>query len=701
MGFDRLHPSIQHHVVNSMGWRDLRPLQQEAVDPILDGKNCLLIAPTAGGKTEAAVLPILSRMLSESWQGLSVLYVCPIRALLNNLEERLSFYCSLVGRRCGLWHGDVGQAARSAILREPPDILLTTPESLEAILISRRTDRAYVFGSLRAVVIDEVHAFAGDDRGWHLLGVLERIAKLAGRQSQRIGLSATIGNPDEVLAWMTREASINSLVISPAAGASAEADVQLDYVRSIENAARVVAQLHRGEKRLVFCDSRAQAERLASLLRASGTSTFVSHSSLSVDDRRQAERAFRESRDCVIVATSTLELGIDVGDLDRVLQLEAPTTVSSFLQRLGRTGRRTGTRRNCLLLATNQDSLIRAAALLRLWKMSYVEPIQPTLAPYPVVAQQIMALIRQEGGCSRRFDDNSIRRAIGQDGAITEQLLVHMLGTGILFEDSGIVGLGPAGERLFGAKNFMALMSVFDTPSLFQVICGQEELGWVHPLSFLGFGQRPVLISLGGRAWEVFRLDKDRSQAHVRPTETPGRSRWLGESRTLSYRLCQEVRDLLVGERIEAAWSKRAVTEILSARSENRVARSAGSVVETDAGSNRTRWWTFGGLKANASLAAVLRTRDGTVPHFDNYFVEILGATGPVETEELFDAARVRDRWGECIGTDPPGKIKFWECLPDGLRAQFIRSRFADIGSAKKLLSESKVYLDRLDHSLH
>lgn len=339
MGFDRLHPSIQHHVVNSMGWRELRPLQEDAVDPILDGKSCLLIAPTAG-KTEAAVLPILSRMLSDSWQGLSVLYVCPIRALLNNLEERLSFYCSLVGRRCDLWHGDVGQAARSAILREPPDILLTTPESLEAILISRRTDRSYFFGSLQAVIIDEVHAFAGDDRGWHLLAVLERIAELAGRRSQRIGLSATIGNPDEVLSWMTREASTDSRVISPADGAPVGADVQLDYVGSIENAAHVVARLHRGEKRLVFCDSRAQAERLASLLRGSGTSTFVSHSSLSVADRRQAERAFRESRDCVIVATSTLELGIDVGDLDRVLQLEAPTTVSSFLQRLGRTGRR-------------------------------------------------------------------------------------------------------------------------------------------------------------------------------------------------------------------------------------------------------------------------------------------------------------------------------------------------------------------------
>jgi ATP-dependent helicase Lhr and Lhr-like helicase len=697
MGFDRLHPSIQHHIVNSLGWRDLRPLQEEAVDPILDGDSCLLIAPTAGGKTEAALLPILSRMLSESWDGLSVLYICPIRALLNNLEERLAFYCSLVGRRCGVWHGDVGHAARSAILREPPDILLTTPESLEAILISRRTDRTHFFGSLRVVIIDEVHAFAGDDRGWHLLAVLERIARLAGREPQRVGLSATLGNPEKILAWMTRGTAAGSRVLSSGGSISVDADVQLDYVGSIENAARVVAQLHRGEKRLVFCDSRAQAERLSSLLRASGTVTFVSHSSLSADERRQAERAFREARDCVIVATSTLELGVDVGDLDRVLQIEAPTSVASFLQRLGRAGRRSGTRRNCLFLTTNSDSLIRAAALLRLWKKGYVEPIQPPERPYPVVAQQLMALTLQEGGGSRRFDDSSIQRAIGPIGTITEQLLSHMLATQILSEDDGIVGFGPVGERLFGAKNFMALMSVFDTPPLFQVICGQEELGWVHPLSFNGFGQRTTVISLGGRAWEVIRLDERRSQAHVRSTEAPGRSQWLGESRALSHHLCQAIREVLIDEAIEDNWSKRAVSEILSARSETTVARSAGLVVETN---NRgaQKWWTFGGLRANASLASMLM-RDGVLPRFDNYFVEILRASGMAEAEGLFQAAgEIRNPVGSAT-VDPPSRIKFWECIPDELRKKFVTSRFFDTDFAKKLLSQSRIYVDQPDNA--
>ncbi len=138
--FDRLHPALQHHIVNSLGWRSLRPLQEESIDVVLAGSHALMLAPTAGGKTEAAVFPLLSRMLSEDWRGLSVLYICPIKALLNSMHPRLERYCELVGRRCGVWHGDTRASARRGLLREPPDVLLTTPESLEVMLVSRRVD---------------------------------------------------------------------------------------------------------------------------------------------------------------------------------------------------------------------------------------------------------------------------------------------------------------------------------------------------------------------------------------------------------------------------------------------------------------------------------------------------------------------------------------------------------------------------------
>ena len=195
--FEELHPALRYHVVNALGWTELRPTQIAAIKPVQSGDTVLLVAPTAGGKTEAAVLPVLSRMATEGWRGLSALYVCPLCVLLNNLEPRLQRYASFVGRRAALWHGDVGDAARRRILRDPPDLLLTTPESLEAMMISPRVDDTGLLGGVRVVVVDELHAFAGDDRGWHLLFLLGRIERLAGHYLQRLGLTATVGNPED------------------------------------------------------------------------------------------------------------------------------------------------------------------------------------------------------------------------------------------------------------------------------------------------------------------------------------------------------------------------------------------------------------------------------------------------------------------------------------------------------------------------
>ena len=214
------------------------------------------------------------------------------------------------------------------------------------------------------------------DRGWHLLSVLERVRKLAGHDVQRIGLSATVGNPEALCDWLAGSCEGPRRVCAPEPTAAAPADVTLDYVGSIPNAAIVINRLHRGEKRLVFCESRSRAEELGSELTRLGTTAFVTHSSLSVDQRRQAEDAFANRENCVIVATSVLELGIDVGDLDRVIQIDAPGRVASFLQRMGRTGRRSGTTRNCLFLATNENGLMQAAALIDLWRDGYVEPIE-------------------------------------------------------------------------------------------------------------------------------------------------------------------------------------------------------------------------------------------------------------------------------------------------------------------------------------
>lgn len=196
----QLHPAVTHHVVNTLGWSSLRPLQQQAIGPVLAGEHTIMPAPTAGGKTEAAIFPVLSRMLTEDWNGMTVLYLCPLKALLNNLYPRLESYAQMVGRTAGLWHSDIGRTVRGRIMAEPPDILLTTPKSLEVMMISPGIHTPAFLGRIRTIVVDEVHAFAGDDRGWHLLALLERITRLADGPVQRLGLSATVGDPDGLLA---------------------------------------------------------------------------------------------------------------------------------------------------------------------------------------------------------------------------------------------------------------------------------------------------------------------------------------------------------------------------------------------------------------------------------------------------------------------------------------------------------------------
>ncbi|MGB8843783.1 MAG: DEAD/DEAH box helicase, partial [Aliidongia sp.] len=431
--FDELHPAVRYHIVNTLGWGELRPTQLDAIRPILSGEDVLLLAPTAGGKTEAAVLPVLSRVASEGWRGLSVLYVCPLKALLNNLEPRLERYASFAGLRAGLWHGDIGDSARKRMQRDPPELLMTTPESLEAVMISNRIDHRSLLGGVRTIIVDELHAFAGDDRGWHLRFLLARLERLGGRPIQRIGLSATVGNPDELLHWLA--AGRGGTVVGPRQPPS-DGDVQVDYVGSVTNAVTVISRLHRGERRLIFADSRSRVEEIAGGLRGAGVRTFVSHASLSLDERRQAEAAFVNEPDCVIVATSTLELGLDVGDLDRVIQVGAPPSVASFLQRMGRTGRRSGTLRNCLFLATEDDDLLAALAIVALWQEKIIDPVVAPSLPAHIFAQQVMALVLQEGGMTRPDLDAWLGDSVAVVPVETRQMVLdHMLAMGILTED--------------------------------------------------------------------------------------------------------------------------------------------------------------------------------------------------------------------------------------------------------------------------
>jgi ATP-dependent Lhr-like helicase len=466
----------------------------------------------------------------------------------------------------------------------------------------------------------------------------------------------------------------------------------LDYVGSLQNAAVVISMLHRGEKRLVFVDSRARAEQLAQALRQLEVATFVTHSALSQAQRHAAEEAFASRDNCVIVATSVLELGIDVGDLDRVIQIDSPPTVSSFLQRMGRTGRRPGTTRNCLFLATQEDALIQAAGLIELWADGYIEAIVAPSEPYHILAQQLMALALQEGGIGRHDWLSWIRKvpaiarmAIDQ----IDQLVQWMLEQQMLWDDQGILGFGRAGEETYGRRHFLELFSVFTSPPLFAVRHGREELGFVDEMIFLRKPDGPHILLLGGRAWIVNHIDWPRRMAYVEATATGGQSRWKGERPGLSFRLCQSIQHLLAGDADREVWSKRARQHMHEARKAFTWLASEGTVVVRGK-NDAAAWWTFAGTGANATLASELSQMTQSRVTHDSFTVIFGSHVSFQAIEQALSELRLIEVSEMCVAVDERALagLKFSECLPHDLALDMLRTRLSDLPAGQWVLGQ-------------
>ncbi|MEU3147605.1 DEAD/DEAH box helicase [Streptomyces sp. NPDC006999] len=704
---DRLDPVVLHHIVNTLGWPELRPLQRAAIPPLMDGEDAVLLAPTAGGKTEAACFPLLSSMAEHRWTGTSVLYLCPLKALLNNLVGRVDTYAQWLGRRAALWHGDTKESQRQRIRTESPDVLLTTPESLEAMLIGVKTDHARLLGSVRAVVVDEVHAFAGDDRGWHLLAVLERLERVTGRPIQRIGLSATVGNPAHLLHWLqgagagTRAGQVVAPGVRfPASDGAGDGDptaaeqtsrpagdVELDYVGSLDNVAKLIAALHRGEKRLVFCDSRAQVEQLGAALRAREVTVFLSHASLSIDERNRSEQAFAEARDCVIVSTSTLELGIDVGDLDRVIQIDSPASVASFLQRLGRTGRRADTVRNCLFLTTRKDSLLQAAGLLLLWSRWWVEPVLPPPEPRHLVAQQLLAVTLQQHKLGDQLWDREWNGLTPFDRS-AEPILRHLTEEGFLDTDGGLLFVGPEAERRFGRRHFIELTASFTAPPQFTVLSGRTEIGRTDPSVLTEERPGPRRLLLGGRSWQVTYIDWLRKRVFVEPADGGGVAKWMsGGIAGLSYALTRAMREVLLGTDPPVVLTRRAEAYLAEQRETDAPDTvHPHTTLVTRVGSD-VRWWTWAGYRANATLAATLQSVADPLQRPTDCWLRLREDLTPAD----WHAARENVGANLVLPDVDPRAVrglKFSAALPERLAVATVAARLADFQSARAVLSQ-------------
>ena len=455
---------------------------------------------------------------------------------------------------------------------------------------------------------------------------------------------------------------------------------------SVSNAATVIASLHRGEKRLVFCDSRQLVEEIGAALRERGVTTFLSHASLPLDERHRAEQAFAEARDCVIVATSTLELGIDVGDLDRVIQVNDPPSVAAFLQRTGRTGRRPGSSRNCLFLALGTGPLLRAAGLLHLWGRGYVEPVVAPPEPRHIVAQQLLALCLQEHRIGSRLWVQAWNELVPFDRS-AEPILRHLVEQGFIDQDGELLFIGPTAEQRFGYRHFMGMTAVFTAPPQFTVLAGRQEVGRTDPMLLTEKTDGPRLLLLGGRSWRVTWTDWKRRRCYVEPVPGGGKARWLTPGVSgASFALARAARDVLLGADPPVALTQRAKRTLADVRGEHvPTVHPAGSVI-VRAGAD-VRWWTWAGYRANATLAATLSGLTDDVQRFDDASIRMRADL----TREMWKAGTADATERLClpeVDQRALAGLKFNEALPERLATATLAARLADIDSAARVLAE-------------
>jgi len=693
---ERMRTGIAH----GLGWDDLRPVQKISTPAILDGLNCVILAPTAGGKTESAFLPILDTIYTERVSPVACVYVSPIRALLNNQEERVANLARLVGLTSFKWHGDVGQPDRKRFRNDPTHVLLTTPESLEVMLLSPNVDAPALFADLRFVIIDEVHNFAAGDRGAHLLSVIERLRPLTSHDIQRVGLSATVGNPEEIALWMQGTSERSCCVVDPHKP-PVKRRLGVRWLDEGDSVGALTKQIAAGRKSLFFVDSRRKVEATKLELDGYGLPAYVHHSSVSRAGREAAEAAFVGADDCCIVCTSTMELGIDIGDLDVVLQLDAPTTVNAYLQRLGRTGRREGSVSHMEFLCLGDDALLLAMAAIRLGQRGWVEPVSCSRRATHVLLHQILAKVRQHWGIARA----KLKRDLAGPtcfAGITERefgaMLEHLVRTDVLHFADGIFSFGEAGEKRWAPKNFMDLYSVFESPPLAVVVDQSgHEIGSLEAWFVQSMKLEDFVFVLAGRTWRVLEvdLDTDPGRVVVAPAPAGMPPKWSGLPGLLGREVAEEHRRILLEDdepeylleqsrfrlsMLRAEWGdllSRARVPVLQDGRQVAIHTFAGGRINNALGKIIE---CAGGLDTTVSNFTVLAKRDGqSTVSLD----EVLPLIERIRSGELL-APEVRRA---CVAALPRYRLsKFQPYLPPDLEADFLAERLLDFDGLADVL---------------
>ncbi len=595
-----------------MKWKDLTEIQKSTIPRFKEKKDMLVIAPTASGKTESVLIPVFDDILKNRLEPMSVLFVSPLKALINDTYQRVEFWCNQFDLTVTKWHGDVSASQKSSFIKKPSHILLITPESLEVILMNK-SDRIKnsIFKNLKYIIIDEIHYFADSDRGTQLNSIINsRIKAYCNNEVSKIGLSATVGNPETILNWLT--SNENSEVVADKNSRPFQYKViYADDFKIIQ-----VLKKYLDKKLVFFVHSRKEAEKYNNLFKKhlKIKNIFIHHSSIHKDAREESESKFKEVNAGLMISTSTLELGIDIGNIDIVMQKNPASNVSSFLQKVGRSGRRTKVQRTIVFCDSDED-VAKTLAELSLMEEKKLEHIKIPQKPKDIYFHQILSTIFEYGRIKKKdlffiLQESYVFSKIEKEEY--SYFIDNMVEKGFIEENGPYINLGDAFEKEFGKRNFLEFYSVFWPNYEFTIQEGSKTIGSLDASFVISTLKNGSNFVLGGEVWTVDKSDHDNFKLKVKKAKEGVVPNWKSEGSAMDYLLARKIYDILLGNYNEGLLKHfdRASHKIIKNLEED--ARISGFKkgeipVEFSFYDNRVFIYTFGGFKVNSLISTIFK----------------------------------------------------------------------------------------------
>ncbi|MFH6990103.1 DEAD/DEAH box helicase [Flavobacterium collinsii] len=632
MSFELLSEPIRKYIRDKR-WEQLRPIQNAAISRILTTDNhYILVSRTASGKTEAAFLPILSEV-NFNEKGVQVLYISPLIALINDQFYRVEELCKNLEVNVVKWHGEANRTLKEKLIKDPSGVVLITPESLEAMLSNKPFNVKHLFSNLKFVVIDEIHSFIGSGRGIQLKSILSRLQDLNENQFRLIGLSATLGDYDEVKKFAGT--TVPTIVLRDKASKEIEAkfkyfkstgsDLPLDLLKDLYLETK-------DNKVLVFPNSRGLAEEVAVKLKKlseklNGHVNYFSHHSSVDKEVREYVEYFAKSnnrQNFCISCTSTLELGIDIGSVDQVVQIDATHSIASLIQRIGRSGRRDGAKSLLYLYATDKWSLLQSLACWELYKEGFIEPKDTMTLAYDLLLHQALSITK--GNSSTNF--NELVKRLKQNFAFNdiesidiEEILNHLIAIDLFEKLRDEVIIGIEGEKIVNNRDFYSAFTIEDN---FKVVNAGIKIGEI-PLTPQIREDENILLA--AKIWKIIFVDFKSKKIEVKPANDGKKPLFFGGSGMVHPSIRNKMFEILYDNQVFTELYEEASDELGVMRSDFSVFDIKNIELERPLLTSEKKlvFYTFTGTKINRTLqflfkfSEIKNSLDDSISSFDIY----------------------------------------------------------------------------------